>query len=108
MRNIAAVFFIAILTIALVCPARADVSPSSVEEREKEIGELIKNSVGEKDMRPEATVQLQNPAASPLAQPAVSTLAQPHETLSMSGILDLIKATSNILTPDENLKPISE
>jgi len=105
MRYIVAVFLIAIFTIGAVCPVRADVSPASVEERENEIGELIKDSVGQKDMRPEATVQLQSPATSSLAQPAVSTLAQGHETLTMSGLLDLIKATSNIVTPDENLKP---
>jgi len=108
MRHIVAVIFIAILTITLVFPVRADISPASVEDREKEIGELIKDSVGQKDMRPEATVQLQSPTTSSLAQPAVSTLAQGHETLTMSGLLDLIKATSNIVTPEENLKPESE
>jgi hypothetical protein len=104
MRRIVMMILMIIFSVALILPVCAEVSSVSVEEREKEISELIKDSIGKKDMRPEATIQLQNPAVSSLAQPTVSTLAQPHETLSMSGILDLIKTTTNIVTPDENLK----
>ena len=105
MSRIVLVFLMIIFSAALIFPACAEVSSVSVEEREKEISELIKDSIGEKNMRPEATIQLQNPVASSLAQPTVSTLASPHETLTMSGILDFVKTTTNIVPPDENLKP---
>jgi len=98
----AKVFFIVMISIALLSPASAETSSASVEKREAELNGLIKECVGQKNIRPEATIQLQNPAASSLAQPTVSTLAQPHETLSMAGILNVIKATTNIVTPEKS------
>lgn len=97
-------FFAIIFTTVLLSSASAEVSSVSVEKREAEINGLIKESAGQKNMRPEATIQFQNPATSSLAQPTVSTLAQPHETLTMAAILDIIRTTPKIVEPDEKLK----
>ena len=95
------IIFMVVLACVLLYSVNAEASSISMDKREAEINGLIKGCVGQKEMRPEATIQLQNPTTSSLAQPTVSTLAQPHETLTMAGILDYIKATANIATPDE-------
>ena len=97
-------FIMFALIIMMKSPVIAEVSSASVEKRETEINGLIKDSLGQKNMRPEATMQLQNPTTSSLAQPTVSTLAQPRENLTMASILDIIKNAPNIVTPDEKVK----
>ncbi|MEI6863357.1 MAG: hypothetical protein WCK38_03055 [Candidatus Omnitrophota bacterium] len=104
MKLILSVLFMFILGAMLLSPVIAEVSSVSVEKREAEIDGLIKDSLVQKDMRPEVTIQLQKPAASSLAQPTVSTLAQPREILTMTAILDIIKNTPNIATPDKKVK----
>lgn len=104
MNHAIRVFFTIVSVIALLSPASAEVSSVSVEKREKELSGLIKECAGQNNIRPEATIKLQNPATSSLAQPTVSTLAQPHETFTMTDIMDFIKTTTNIVNPDEKLK----
>ncbi len=102
MSHLSRVFLTIMFAAMLLSYANAEVSPASIEKRETELNGLIKESVGQKEMRPEATMQLQNPSTSSLAQPTVSTLAQPCEPLTMAGILDIIKTTANAITPDKN------
>lgn len=98
------VFIVLVLIVMMKSPVCAEVSSASVEKRETEINGLIKDSLGQKNMRPEATMKLQDLTTSSLAQPTVSTLAQPREILTMASILDIIKNTPNIVAPDEKVK----
>jgi hypothetical protein len=101
MRCIVAGLMMVVLFMVLASFTSAETSSASIEKRKEEIGCIIKGCVDEKDIRPEATVQLQGSSASTLAQPTVSTLAQPHEDLTRPNVLNIIKTAKDIVFPDD-------
>ncbi len=101
MRLLSGLLFIFMLVSFLAYPVNAEDQSESVEKREAALNDLIKNCAAERSMRPEATIQLQNGAASSLAQPTVSTLAQPNNPVSMASVLDIIKNTATVIKPKE-------